>query len=67
MMSQFSMSLPGSSAQPQASSGAPNNYSFSIIGAGPVGLATALLMNKLGYQVSIYESHENISKEVRMN
>ena len=33
---------------------------FSVIGAGPVGLATALLLNKLGYGTTIYESQDSV-------
>lgn len=34
---------------------------FCVVGAGPVGLATALLLAQQGYSVSVYESHADIA------
>lgn len=39
------------------------SMSFIIIGAGPVGLASAILLNKEGYQVTVYEGRFDIPND----
>jgi len=41
-----------------------NLHDFIIIGAGPVGIAIALLLNKLGYRVTCYEGRSEISNDI---
>ena len=40
-----------------------NNIAFTIIGAGPVGLATALLLAKKGYWSPVYKAQKEIQND----
>ena len=49
----------------QKESTAQSKETYSIIGAGPVGLATALLLAKNGIPSIVYESRSEISNDLR--